>query len=75
MRTMAEVVPYPSGGTSMTNLQQLSTTDLQQLIEKYQRRMADLEAQIAALRHKHDVLVEASRLLEEEPQTPDVSSH
>jgi uncharacterized protein YjbI with pentapeptide repeats len=66
MRTMAEVVSCPSGGTSMT--------DLQQLIEKYQRRMADLEAQIAALRRKHDILVEASRLLEEEPHTPDVGS-
>ncbi len=45
-------------------------TDLQQLIEKYEKRMTDLEAQIAALRHKHDTLLEALRLLEEEAQTP-----
>ncbi len=74
MRTMAEVVRYPLGGMSMTDLQRLSMTDLQRLIEKYQSSMADLEAQIAALRHRHDILVEAARLLEEEPQTPDVSS-
>ena len=41
-------------------------TDLQQLIEKYKMRMDELEAQLGALRHKHEVLVEASRLLEEE---------
>ncbi len=49
-------------------------TDLQQLIEKYQRRMAELEAQIAALKHKNDILMEASRLLEEEPNTPNISN-
>ena len=48
-------------------------TDLQRLIEKYEKRMAELEAQIEALRGKHDILVEAARLLEEEAQTPDVS--
>ena len=64
MRTIAEVVPYPSGGTSMT--------DLQQLIEKYGRTMAELEAQLGVLRHKHDILLEAARLLEEEDQVSDV---
>ena len=49
-------------------------TDLQQLIEKYEKKMAELEAQIAALKHKHDILVEAARLLEEEAETTDVSS-
>ena len=65
MRATAEIVLYPSGDTSMT--------DLQQLIEKYEKRMAELEAQIEELRHKHDILVEASRLLEEEAQISDVS--
>jgi uncharacterized protein YjbI with pentapeptide repeats len=66
IRKTAEVVTYLSGGTSMT--------DLQQLIEKYEQRMAELEAQVEVLRHKHDVLLEASRLLEEEARTSDVSS-
>jgi hypothetical protein len=66
IQTTVEVVTHPAGGTSMT--------DVQRLIEKYEKRMAELEAQIGALRHKHDILVEASRLLEEEAQAPDVSS-
>jgi hypothetical protein len=66
MRPAAEVVTYQSGGTSMN--------DLQRLIEKYEKRMAELEAQIGALRNKHDILVEAARLLEEEAQAPDVTS-
>jgi uncharacterized protein YjbI with pentapeptide repeats len=66
IRKTAEVITYPSGGTSMT--------DLQRLIEKYEKRMVELDAQIAALRHKHDILLEASRLLEEEAQTPDVGN-
>jgi len=49
-------------------------TDLQRLIEKYEKRMEELEAQIGALRHRHDVLLEASRLLEEEAQTSGVSN-
>ena len=65
IRKTAEVITYLSGGKSMT--------DLQRLIEKYEKRMAELEAQIEALRGKHDILVEAARLLEEEAQTPDVS--
>jgi uncharacterized protein YjbI with pentapeptide repeats len=64
IRKTAEVIPYLSGGKSMT--------DLQQLIEKYEKRMAELEAQVEALRGKHAILVEASRLLAEEAQTPDV---
>ena len=66
IRKTAEVVTYLSGGNSMT--------DLQRLIEKYEQRMAELEAQVEVLRHKHDVLLEASRLLEEEARTFDVSS-
>jgi len=65
IRKTAEVITYLSGGKSMT--------DLQRLIEKYEKRIAELEAQIEALRGKHDILVEAARLLEEEAQTPDVS--
>ena len=49
-------------------------THLQRLVEKYEKTMTELEAQIGALRHKHDILLEASRLLEEEAQTSDVSS-
>jgi hypothetical protein len=41
-------------------------TDLQRLIEKYEQRMTELEAQIRTLKHKCDILLEASRLLEEE---------
>jgi len=66
MRTTAEGVTYASGDTSVT--------DLQQLIEKYEKRIAELEAQIGALIHKHDILVEASGLLEKEAQAADVSS-
>ncbi len=47
-------------------------TDLQRVIEKYEKRMTELEAQMGVLRHKHDILLEASRLLEEEAQAPDV---
>ncbi len=49
-------------------------TDLQRLMEKYEKRIVELEAQIAALRHKQDILQEALRLLQEEAQTTDVSS-
>ncbi len=65
IRETAEVITYQSGGKSMT--------DLQRLIEKYETRMAELEAQLGALRHKHEVLVEAARLLEEEAQASDSS--
>jgi len=61
VRTAAEVSTYPSGGTSMN--------DLQRLIEKYEKRIAELEAQIGALIRKRDILVEAARLLEEEGLT------
>ena len=43
--------------------------DLQRLIEKYEKRIAELEAQIGALIRKRDILVEAARLLEEEGLT------
>ena len=58
----AEVITYLSGGKSMT--------DLQRLIEKYEKRMAELEAQVEEVKHKHDILLEASRLLEEEVLMP-----
>jgi hypothetical protein len=45
-------------------------TDLQRLIEKYEKRMAELEAQVEEVKHKHDILLEASRLLEEEVLMP-----
>jgi uncharacterized protein YjbI with pentapeptide repeats len=66
IRKTADVITYLSGGNSMT--------DLQRLIEKYEKKMEGLEAQVAALRHNHDILLEASRLLEDEARTPDVSS-
>jgi len=50
-------------------------TDLQSLIEKYRRELTQLEAQIVEVKHKHDVLVEASLLLEEEALTPDRTWH
>ncbi|MGD0238480.1 MAG: hypothetical protein ABSC55_28580 [Syntrophorhabdales bacterium] len=45
-------------------------TDLQQLIERYRKEITQLEAQVEKVKHKHDILVEASRLLEEEGLTP-----
>ena len=44
--------------------------DLQRLIEKYTKEIVQLEAQVEEVKHKHDILVEASRLLEEEVLTP-----
>ncbi|HVN23170.1 MAG TPA: hypothetical protein VMT71_04325 [Syntrophorhabdales bacterium] len=41
-------------------------TDLHLLIERYKKNITQLEAQIADLRRKLDVVTEASRLLEEE---------
>ncbi|HME42679.1 MAG TPA: tetratricopeptide repeat protein [Syntrophorhabdales bacterium] len=43
--------------------------DLQRLIEKYRKEITQLEAQIEEVKHKHAILVEASRLLEEEALT------
>jgi Sec-independent protein translocase protein TatA len=40
--------------------------DLQRLIEKYRKEITRLEAEAEEVKHKHDILVEASRLLEEE---------
>ena len=45
-------------------------TDLQRLIEKYRKELTQLEAQIEEVKHKHGILVEASRLLGEEALTP-----
>jgi len=66
IRKTDEMITDLSGGNSMT--------DLQRLVEKYEKRMEELEAQIGALRHKHDILLEAARLLEEEAQKADVST-
>jgi len=40
--------------------------DLRRLIEKYRKEITQLEAQLQEVKHKHDILVEASRLLKEE---------
>ena len=40
--------------------------DLQRLIEKYRKEITQLEAQVEEVKRRHDILVEASRLLEEE---------
>ena len=45
-------------------------TDLQRLIEKYKKETAQLEADVEEVKRKHDILLEASRLLEEEALTP-----
>ena len=39
--------------------------DLQRLIEKCRKEITELETQVEEVRHKHDILLEASRLLEE----------
>jgi hypothetical protein len=44
--------------------------DLERLIVKYRKEIVQREAQLQELNHKHDVLVEASRLLEEEVLAP-----
>jgi tetratricopeptide (TPR) repeat protein len=44
--------------------------NLQRLIEKYRKEITQLEAQVEEVKHKHDILLEASRLLEEEVLTP-----
>jgi tetratricopeptide (TPR) repeat protein len=44
--------------------------DLQRLIEKCRKEITQLEAQVKEVKHKHDILLEASRLLEEEGLTP-----
>jgi uncharacterized protein YbgA (DUF1722 family) len=45
-------------------------TDLQRLTEKYRKEITQLEAHIAELKRKQNILVQASRLLEEELLTP-----
>ncbi len=44
--------------------------DLHRLMEKYGKEITKLEAQVGEVMHKHAVLVEASRLLEEERAHP-----
>ncbi len=45
-------------------------TNLQRLIEKNAKELTKLEAQLQDVKHKHDILVEAARFLEEEVLTP-----
>jgi hypothetical protein len=45
-------------------------TDLQRLTEKYRKEITQLEARLGGVKSKYDILVEASRLLEEEGLTP-----
>jgi hypothetical protein len=53
--------------TSEQRLLESSTiTNLDWLIEKYEKRMTELETEIGLLRRNRNVLLEASRLLEEE---------
>jgi hypothetical protein len=44
-------------------------TDLQRLIEKYRKEITRLEAEAEEVKHKHDILMEASRLLKEDRST------
>ena len=44
-------------------------TDLQRLIEKYRKEITRLQAEAEEAKHKHDILVEASRLLKEDRST------
>ncbi len=44
--------------------------NLRQLTEKYAKEITQLEAQLQEVKRKHDILVEAARLLEEEVLTP-----
>jgi tetratricopeptide (TPR) repeat protein len=44
--------------------------DLQRLIEKYKKEITQLETQLQKVKHKHGILVEAARLLEEEELIP-----
>ncbi len=44
--------------------------NLQRLIEKYKKEITQLETQLQKLKHKHGILVEAARLLEEEELIP-----
>ena len=44
--------------------------DLQRLIQKYEKEIAQLQAHVGEIKHKLDIMVEASRLLEEEVLVP-----
>jgi len=48
--------------------------DLQRLIEAYRKEIMQLETQLQRVKHKRDILLEASRLLEEEEPTPSQGS-
>jgi hypothetical protein len=48
-------------------------TDLQVLMGKYEKTITQLEAQIAGVRRKMDIVAEASLLLEEEGLTADAA--
>ena len=45
-------------------------TDLQRLMERYRKEIREIEARVEEVKHKQDILLEASRLLEEEGLTP-----
>ena len=49
--------------------------DLQRLIEEYRKEIMQLETELQRLKHKHDILVEAARLLNEKILTPHRSLH
>jgi len=49
-------------------------SDLQWLIERYEGQLKELEAHTADVRHKLEIAVEASRLLEEEEFSEDCPS-
>ena len=40
------------------------------MIEKYKKEITQLETQLQKVKHKHGILVEAARLLEEEELIP-----
>jgi len=41
-------------------------TNLQSLIDRYMNNLAELETQVSDVKHKLNIVMEASRLLEEE---------
>jgi len=45
-------------------------TDLQRLIEKYTNEIEQFEGQLREVKRKHDILMEAARLVDEEALNP-----
>jgi hypothetical protein len=62
LRALPHVEKETAGGTMMP--------DLQRLIEKYKKEIAQLEAHVEEVKRKHDILAEASRLLQEAALAP-----